>query len=117
MNCPICNKPLTKIKGDYGHGFECRKGYFYLQKDYPICHYAYREFNNKNPKIEHRYLFFPFVIYSFPDINESHIHYLHKDDELNRHESNHIINTNCIIPDVTKLDELMEKLHTYLIFK
>ena len=117
MICPYCQSPLTEIKADYGTGFECRQKYFYLEKDYPICHYMYREYTDGLYSIEHRYLFYPFVIYSYPENNSSEIRYLYKDPEMSHHGMLLLAMTPCITPDFSKIDTLIDKLNTYLLFK
>jgi hypothetical protein len=117
-NCPICNQPLTEIKGNYGYGFECRAKYFYLEKDYPICHYAYRNFV-KEIKEEYRYLLYPFVLYSYPNAQYSKLILLYKEGDMltkYHHGMLNIITLPCIKPDLSNLDKLFEKFNMYLTF-
>jgi hypothetical protein len=117
MICPYCQSTLTEIKADYGTGFECRKNYFYLEKDYPICHYTYREYqNDPETRLEHRYLFFPFVIYSYPEIDKSEILLLYKEGDMSHHGMLEIATTACITPDFSNINHLIDKLNLYLTF-
>jgi len=118
MICPICQSKLTKVKKtSYGIGYECRKKYFYLERGYPICHYIYREYKGKDYKIEHRYLFYPFVIYARPELNECQIEYLCKKNEDSHHGMTHLVNLEYFEPDCSNPAQLIEKLNLYLLFK
>jgi hypothetical protein len=121
MICPICQSKLVKLKKTtYGIGYECRKDYFYLQAGYPICHYTYRNYNSspmRKHRIEHRYLFYPFVIYASPEINKCRIEVLFKTDEKSHFHINHLIDLDYFEPNCSDADTLIEKLNTYLLFK
>lgn len=113
--CPFCNKSLIEIRGDYGYGYECRD-YFYLEKDYPICHYAFRNYI-KESKEEHRYLFYPFVLYSYPNSQHSELIILYKEGDMSHHGMLNICTLPFIKPDFDNLNKLIEKFNTYLTFQ
>lgn len=116
MICPICQAELVDIGGETWYGYECRKDYLYLEKDYPVCHYAFRHYRDRKPAKEHRYIIYPFVIYSHPDVNESQLYYLYKEGDMSHHGQLHIVTSEYITPDFSNLNPLIEKLNTYLTF-
>lgn len=117
MICPICQAELTQIGGETWYGYECRAGYIYLEKDYPVCHYAYRHyFRDRKPEKEHRYIFFPFIIHSYPKENQSDIDVFYKTEGMNHLGMRQLITTDYITPDISNLDSLLEKLNLYLTF-
>ncbi len=116
MICPICQVELTEIGGETWFGYECRAGYIYLETDYPVCHYAYRHYRDRKPPIEHRYIFYPFIIHSFPKGNYSEIDYFYKTEDMNHFGMKRLYTTDYILPDVNNLNILIDKLNLYLTF-
>lgn len=117
MICPFCQANLVKLKKPkYGIGYECRK-YFYLEKDYPVCHYTYREYSDRHYVVEHRYLFYPFVIYAKPELNICQIEYLYKKEGATHHSMLDLVDLEYFVPDCSKPELLLNKFNTYLIFK
>ncbi len=115
MICPLCQHKLTKIKGDWGTGFECRKGYIYLAKDYPVCHYAYRIYT-KVDKEEIRYLLLPFIVYSYPKGNYSKLSTFFKEGEMIHHGIKEIKKLPFIEANSDNADYLINKFNIYLTF-
>lgn len=116
MNCPICQAELTEIGGETWYGYECRTGYIYLEKDYPVCHYAFRHFTDRVPTKEYRYIFFPFIIHSYPKENKSVVDVFYKTEGMNHMGMRQIFETDYIIPDLNNIDSFLDKLNLYLTF-